>query len=1013
VIAPIRGRSVRAAVLLVAALSALALAAAPTARADFGFLPGAAGFDLTATEADGSVDAEAGTHPYELTTTAAFRAGSEPSGQPGEFFSDGDLRSLVIERPAGLLENPTVVGKCSLAAFGTPRSSPFQASLSGEDCPDASQVGTIELESVFGGAHTVRTFGLFSLAPPPGFPSLLGAAPFGVPIVFAPRIRSAEGEFGLTLEATDVSQQLNVSRLKLSLWGNPWLVGHDRERGDCLNEADPTSYFGTDAVLEREPQTKPPTPPFYEPGTCSVGDPKVYPPLAYLTLPMSCRGPMVSTVTATSWQQPAPVVRVSESHDGSGQPLPLRGCVAQNVEIEGSAVAPTSDRSGSATGLDFKLTKDQTSLLDNVTPTGRLEPMVRASSQVKRAVVTLPEGMTINPSLGAGLGACTPAQYAAETATAPPGAGCPNNSKIGAMTVDSPLFEAPIEGGMFLAQPDDPGAPGAENPFDALLALYLIAKDRDRGVIVKLAGQVQLDPASGRVVASFDNLPQLPYSKLAIRFRDGQRSPLASPQACGSYESRVALNPWLDPGLVNQTRSVFEFSKGIGGGPCPAALAPFAPRSQSGTFNRNAGSYTPFYLHFTRTDADQEITSYSAELPTGLLGKLAGVPFCPEGAIARAAANPGFAETAAPSCPDASRIGRTVSGYGLGEVLAYAPGGLYLAGPYHGSPLSIVAVNAATVGPFDLGSIIVRSAIRVDPNTARVWIDSAGSDPIPHILKGIPIHLRDVRVYIDRPGFTLNPTSCAPSALRSTLSGSGALFSNPGDDSAASVSNHFQVSFCSSLDFGPRLDLRLRGGTRRGSFPALQAVVQARPGDANIGQAAVTLPPSIFLAQEHVRTICDRRQYAAKSCPAASVYGRARAFTPLLEEPMEGPVYLRASDSKLPDLVASLSGRGIDVDVVGRIDAVKGKLRATYDVLPDAPVTKFVMNLDGGKRGLLVNSDDVCRALPAKARMIGHNNRGVVLRPRLLNPRCRKQAKAKKRAQAKRRAQHREKGARR
>jgi hypothetical protein len=995
-------RPPRVLALLTATVVLSVLAAAP-AQAQFGFLPGTAGFDVSATELNGALDDQAGTHPYELSTTIAFASGTEPAGAPGEFFSDGDVRDLTIERPAGLLENPTVVGECSLAAFSTPRESPFQASLSGESCPDDSQVGTLALTGIHGGALTTRTFGLFNLVPSPGSPAALGAAPFGVPIVFTSRIRSAEGEYGLSLAAANISQQLDISGLDLDLWGNPWLVGHDKERGDCLNEVEPANYFGTDAVLEREPQTKPPSPPYYEPGTCSIGDPRVYPPLAYLTLPMACRGPMVSSAAATSWQGEGPLGRPAPMHDSAGQPLALQGCELEAAERESGSVAPTSARAGSATGLDFKLTRDQSALLTNVTPTGRLISPIQAASQVKRAVVTLPAGMTINPSLGAGLGVCTLAQYAAESAGSAASAGCPNQSKIGQMTVASPLFEEPIEGGMFLAAPDDPRAGGAENPFGALLALYLIAKDPERGIVVKLAGQVDLNPANGRIVASFDNLPQLPYTELAIRFRDGQRSPLASPHACGAYEARIDLNPWLDPARTYRTASAFELSSGLGGGPCPPALPPFAPQSQSGTYNRNAGSYTPFNLRFTRTDADQEITSYSAQLPTGLLGRLAGVPFCPEAQIAAAKANSGFAETAAPSCPAASQIGRTTSGYGLGPVLAYAPGSLYLAGPYRGSPLSILAVNAATVGPFDLGTIIVRSAIRVDPVSARVWIDSAGSDPIPHILKGIPIHLRDVRVYIDRPNFTLNPTSCEPTTLLSTLSGSGALFSNPADDPLASVPSHFQVSFCSSLDFAPRIELRLKGGTRRGHFPALQAIATARAGDANIARAAVTLPPSIFLAQEHVKTICGRRQYEARTCPAGSVYGRARAFTPLLDEPMEGPVYLRASDNLLPDLVASLSGRGIDIAVVGRIDSHKGRLRATYDLLPDAPVSKFTMNLRGGKRSLLVNSDDICRAPAATAQVIAHNNRGVLLRPRLLNPRChkqaRKQAKAKQQRQ--------------
>ncbi|HYH53802.1 MAG TPA: hypothetical protein VD761_06700 [Solirubrobacterales bacterium] len=979
------------------------LALAPSARAEFGFLAGDAGFSFAATELDGSIDNQAGTHPYALTTSVAFKPGSEPAG-PGEFFTDGDVRNLRIDRPAGLIENPTVVAQCSQALFNTPRQSPFQESLSGEHCPDDSQVGTIEVEAIRGSAAVTRRFGVFNLAPPPGYPAMLGASPFGVPVVFVSNVDSSGGEYRLSLDAANISQQLNLARLELSVWGNPWLVGHDRERGNCLNEVDPDAYFGTDAVLEREPQTKPPTPPYYTPGTCSVGDPKVHPPYAYLTMPASCRGPLVSIVTATAWQQPQTVVRNAQSQDEGGQPLPLAGCGPAGGETEDGTAVPTSDRTGSATGLDFSLVKDQKTLLWNFTPTGRLIPQIKAPSQVKRAVVTLPEGMTINPSLGAGLGSCSSAQYAAETATAPPGVGCPNNSKIGQMTIDSPLYAAPLEGGIYLAQPDDRRTPGAgtENPFDALLAVYLIAKASDRGVIVKLPGQVQLDERTGQIVTVFDGLPQLPYSKLDIRFRDGQRSPLASPRACRAYETTVDLSPWRDPSEVHRNRSVFELSRGIGGGPCPPALSPFAPQSQSGTLNRNAGAHTPFYLRLTRADTDQEITSYSAELPTGLLGNLTGVPYCPEASIAAAAANTGFGETERPSCPDASRIGRTVSGYGLGSVLAYAPGNLYLAGPYNGSSLSIVAVNSATVGPFDLGVIIVRSAIRIDSRTARVWIDSAGSDPIPHIMRGVPIHLRDIRVYIDRPNFTLNPTSCEPSSMQSVLTGAGASFADRADDPSVAVPSPFQVSFCSSLGFAPRIDFRHKGAVKRGAHPTLRTIVRPRPGDANIGRVIATLPPSEFLAQENIKTICGRAAYARRACPPESVYGWARAVTPLMAEPLEGPVVLRASDNSLPDLAAQIRGRGIDIDVVGRIDSVRGRLRVTYDVLPDAPVSRFELTIHGGKkRGLLVNSDNVCKAGPATVRMIGHNNVGVVRRPLLVNPICKQKKKNKKSAKKK------------
>lgn len=296
----------------------------------------------------------------------------------------------------------------------------------------------------------------------------------------------------------------------------------------------------------------------------------------------------------------------------------------------------------------------------------------------------------------------------------------------------------------------------------------------------------------------------------------------------------------------------------------------------------------------------------------------------------------------------------------------------------------MVAIDSATVGPFDLGVVVVRSAIRVDRRTAQVSIDSAGSDPIPHILSGVPLHLRDVRVYVDRPTTTLNPTSCSPFSVVSALTGAGQRLSDPGDDSAVKVANRFQVSNCSGLDFAPRLGFRLTGGTERGDFPSLHANLRPRPGDANIARATVTLPPSEFLEQDHIDTVCTRRQFEAERCPPGSVYGRATAITPLLSTPLRGPVYLRSSDDTLPELVVALRGGGIAIDLNGHIDSRRGGIRATFDVVPDAPVTRFALTLHGGRRGILVNAEDIC-AHPQRAvgRFVGHNNAGAAVHPPL------------------------------
>ncbi len=964
-------RQVAVGAAIVAACAAALLAAPALASASgFGFLPGAEGFNFAATEHDGTPATEAGTHPYALSADVNFNLGPESPGQPGVPFPAADLRDMRFELPQGLIGNPSAISQCTLAQFNTPRSSPFEESASGESCPDKTQVGVVAMRSSLLGG-TTRTFGLFNLTPPPGVAAELGTAPFGEPIAFGGQVRNTGGEYGLNMEAKNFPQGLAIDGVTVTLWGAPWEVSHDGERGNCLKEAEPSFPWAK----------------------CSVGPPKTNRPEAFLTLPTSCATPLAFKVSADSWQAPGSFV------DDSSVSPPLTRCDRVNFATS-SFSGPTSNRASSATGFDFNLSQHQE---------GLTEPEGIAGSQVQKAVVALPQGFTINPSVGAGLGVCTPAQFAAETPTSAPGAGCPNQSKIGTLSVQSPLvieettsFEQIINGSMYLAQPNN-------NPFNTLIAVYLVAR-APNGIFVKVAGKLVSDQSTGQLVATFEGMPQLPYTNLKIHFREGQRAPLATAASCDAnpatpendpYTTQVELTPWqtvaaIQPAVEHQNFQ-FAISAGVGGGPCPApGAAPFHPGAEAGSVNSNAGSYSPFYLHLTRTDSEQEITSYSALLPPGLTGKLAGIPYCPEAALAAAKANSGIGEQEHPSCPAASEIGHTVTGYGLGGVLTYAPGKLYLAGPYHGAPLSIAAVDSALVGPFDLGVIIVRSAIEVNPISAQVSIDSAASDPIPHIIGGIPLHLRDIRVYISRPGFTLNPTSCEPFTATSTLTGSSPPFANPKDISA-SVSDPFHVSNCSSLAFKPKLALKLLGSTKRNDFPALQATVTERPGDANIGRAAVALPHAEFLAQEHIRSVCTSKQFAAHACPAGSVYGHARAFSPLLAEPLEGPVYLRSGTHLLPDLVVALAGKdGIEINLAARVDSIRGGMRASFETLPDAPASKFVLKLFGGKRGLLANSANVCTApAAASVRMIGQNNVGYAPQVTLQNQ-CKRKHKPKK-----------------
>jgi hypothetical protein len=572
--------------------------------------------------------------------------------------------------------------------------------------------------------------------------------------------------------------------------------------------------------------------------------------------------------------------------------------------------------------------------------------------------------MTINPSVANGLAACSEGQIG----YAPSEGGihfsedpqsCPDASKLGTVEVTTPLLKEKLPGqlpgdlgAVYLAKP-------YENPFGSLMAIYLAIEDHQTGIVAKLAGKVIADPNTGQLTATFTENPQLPLEDVALHFFKGPKAALKTPLACGKYTTSSTLVPWSTPegATVNPTDS-FQTSVAAGGsGACPQteAQAPNKPSFSAGTLAPAAGAYSPFVLKITRQDGTQRLKQIDAALPKGLTGKLAGIPYCPEAAIARAIAraapNQGTVEQAHPSCPAASEVGTATVGAGAGITPYYATGHAYLSGPYKGAPLSMVIITPAVAGPFDLGAVVVRTPFYVDPETAQIH---ASSDPIPSIIEGVPLDIRSIAVKLDRPSFTLNPTSCDPmQVLGSTTSTIGSL---------ASLSNPFQVGGCKALKFAPKLNLSLKGGTKRGRFPALKAALSFPQGNnyANTASAQVTLPHGEFIEQAHFKTICTNVQFKADACPAGAIYGKARAFTPLLDRPVQGPVYLRSSTHKLPDLVISLKGQ-VDADLVGRIDTGKNKgLRTTFQAAPDVPVTKVVLEMQGGKKGLLVNSENIC-----------------------------------------------------
>ncbi len=575
------------------------------------------------------------------------------------------------------------------------------------------------------------------------------------------------------------------------------------------------------------------------------------------------------------------------------------------------------------------------------------------SSDTRTARVSLPVGMGIDPSAANGLQTCTDAQFGKGTRNE---GNCPPQSKIGSVEITSPpLPEGNLTGSVFVGKQE------SRDPTSGQEYRIFVEADSDRyGIKVRLVGNVSADPQTGQLTTTFAEAPQVPFTSFTLRFDGGPRAVLSSPGACGPNAATATMTPWSGNPAATPS-GPFTLTSAPGGGSCPKTLAerPFDPSFATQSTSLKAGAFSPFSVDIARADGQQELKGVDVTLPPGLSGKLAGTPYCPAPALAAAAANSGAAEQAQPSCPAASQIGIAKVSAGTGAAPLRIEGKVFLAGPYHGAPLSLAVVTPATAGPFDLGTAVVRVALFVDPETAQI---RAVSDPIPDVFGGAKLDIRAVAIDVDKKEFTLNPTSCGPLASAGALRGGGANPADPAAFSSLAVSAPFQTTECGSLGFRPKLYTRLYGGlgtTRRARNPKFRAVLVTRPGDANIGRAAFTLPHSEFLDQAHIRTICTRVQLAAEQCPAGSVYGYARAQSPLLAQEMAGPVYLVSSSHELPDLLADLHGQ-VDVQLHGVISAAKARIKTVFSAVPDVPVSKFVLTMNGGKRGLLVNSRDLC-----------------------------------------------------
>lgn len=880
----------------------------------------------------GEPETRAGRAPHELVTRISVSHG-EINGTVGPA---GLVKDIMVELPPGLVGDPTAVPTCPVRL------------MEEEQCPGESQVGRVKVLGAKVKSELTPESGfkgrLFNVETAPGQPArIAGPINLSTNAFIDAGIRTGS-DYGVNAGSSQLPIISSPFDFEIRIWGVPNSPSHDEYRR-CPGVTGPCSL---------------------PPGT---------PQNRFLRNPTRCGEPLSARVRIESYNLPG--ISFTREVD-----LPST-TACDEVPFEPSlTVKPTTAVTDSPTGLEVELEVPQTET--------ESQP---ASADLRHAVVTLPDGLTVNPASAGGLAACTPEQFGL---TSPVGATpvrtdarpatCPDAAKIGSVEIDSPLLAHSLPGAVYVAKPYD-------NPFGSLLAIYIAVDDPKSGVVIKLAGRVDAAP-DGQLTTTFEDNPQLPFEQLRLKFFAGDRAALKTPSVCGAFETKAVLTPWSAPqsGPPAELRDVHAITRPATGGSCPGSRAarPAAAQFEAGSESPLAGSFTPFVVRLARSDGTQEFSSLTVRPPRGLLARLAGIPYCPDQVLAAATQRTGTDEANAPSCPQASQIGSVVVGAGAGPRPYHVSGKTYLAGPYKGAPLSMAFVTPALAGPYDLGTVVVRAALDVDPVTAQVAVRS---DPLPTQLKGIQLDLRSIEVKIDRSGFTLNPTNCEDMEVAGSLATT--------DGVRVPLSNRFRVGGCRKLTFKPKISLRVSGATKRAGHPALKAIVRLPAGrsSANIARAQVGLPPAHMLEQRNLRTVCTQAQLHSRSCPRGSIYGWAKAWTPLLDRPLQGPVYLGVGyGHRLPDLVADLDGQ-VRVLLNGRIDTTKRLgLRSTFEVVPDAPVTKFVLQMKGGKRyGLLTNKENICRKPQrASALFIGQNGKVAHLNPIVAND-CARLKKASRR----------------
>jgi hypothetical protein len=842
--------------------------------------------------ADGTLDTQAGSHPY----AAVFSFGiSTALTKGGGLTSQGnEPRNIEVELPPGFVGDPTAVPQCS------------RPDLTAGECPSSSEIGNA-MVATFSGI-TVK-LAIFNIVPPPGRPAEFGFK-YEHQLVFLDASVRTGSDYGITATVDNSPQEL-VSNVVTTLWGIPGDPTHDRWRGG--SEEACTSACST----IKSPVEKP-----------------------FLTLPTSCGAPPTFTMRTNTWEHPqeAPIEDSFQWHDSSGHPVGLTGC--EHLGFAPTiATSPDTAKADTPAGFTFELTP----------PLGGLEdPEGLGTSDIQGTKVTLPEGLVINPGQAAGLQACQESESGLGTEKAPR---CPLASRVGTVTAKTPLLEGSAEkelqGNIYVMQSNPPH-------------LKLLVAPSADGVNIKQVLDVSLDEATGQLTTITANFPQAPVTDVKLSFSGGPQAAIDTPSQCGTYATSADFTPWSSPFVSDfLTSASFSLSEGPGGSVCPSSPLPFSPSLIAGATTDQAGGFTNFSMLLARGDGQQRIEKLQFKTPAGLGGMLSSVPLC------------GEPQAAQGTCSSASQIGHAsvASGPGPYPLVLPQPGApelpIYLTGPYGGAPFGLSIVTPVLAGPFNLGTIVTRAKIEIDPHTAQITVTT---DPLPQVVRGVPTDLRLVDAVIDRPGFMFNPTNCDPQEFSGTAWGIPPPGAG-GPGASAPISSHFGVGSCRGLEFHPKFSVSTSGRNSKANGASLTARVSypnaAQGTQANIGLVKVDLPKQLPSRLTTLQKACTLAQFDANpaGCPPASFIGHATVHTPELPVPLTGPaIFVSHGGEAFPTLTMVLQGDGVTIDLVGSTFIDKaGITSTTFKTVPDAPFSTFELTLPQGPNSALATN------VPAKA----------------------------------------------